>query len=175
MLLRKYGQEVIRVTSGKRVHGSCAVPGGVNKHLSAEERDYLLADIEQTIAWSQEAVDLVKRLYAGNKDVYNRFGSFRSSFVSLVRADGALDFYHGGLRARNAQGETIFDHADYANYWDYIFEETQTWSYMKFPYLKALGPDDGLVPGGTARADQQLRPHPDAAGRSRARRVQGLR
>jgi NAD-reducing hydrogenase large subunit len=108
-----------------------------------EERDYLLADIEQTIAWSREAVDIVKRLYVEHKDAYNRFGSFASSFLSLVRGDGALDFYHGGLRARNAQGQVIFDHADYANYWDYIFEETRTWSYMKFPYFKALGPDAG--------------------------------
>ncbi len=55
-MLRKYGQEVIRVTSGKRVHGTGAVPGGVNKNLSPAERDYLLEDIEQTVAWAREAV-----------------------------------------------------------------------------------------------------------------------
>ena len=38
ILLRKYGQEVIRLTAGKRVHGTGAVPGGVNKSLSAAER-----------------------------------------------------------------------------------------------------------------------------------------
>jgi len=32
--LRKYGQEVIRVISGKRIHGTCAIPGGINKTLS---------------------------------------------------------------------------------------------------------------------------------------------
>jgi NAD-reducing hydrogenase large subunit len=143
VLLRKYGQEVIRVTAGKRVHGSCAIPGGVNKHLSAEERDYLLADIEQTIAWSRDAVELIKRIYSQRKDFHNGFGGFRSSFLSLVRDDGALDFYHGGLRARDAQGATILDHADYANYWDHILEETKTWSYMKFPYLRVLGPEEG--------------------------------
>ena len=37
--LRKYGQEVIRLTSGKRIHGTGAIPGGVNKNLSPEERD----------------------------------------------------------------------------------------------------------------------------------------
>jgi NAD-reducing hydrogenase large subunit len=31
ILLRKFGQEVIRITAGKRVHGTGAVPGGVNK------------------------------------------------------------------------------------------------------------------------------------------------
>jgi NAD-reducing hydrogenase large subunit len=38
VLLRKFGQEVIRITAGKRVHGTGAVPGGVNKSLSAAER-----------------------------------------------------------------------------------------------------------------------------------------
>ena len=37
----------------------------------------------------------------------------------------------------------IFDHVDYASYWDHIFEVTKPWSYMKFPYLRALGPEDG--------------------------------
>jgi len=143
VLLRKYGQEVIRVTSGKRVHGSCAVPGGVNKHLSAEERDYLRADIDRTVAWAQEAVALVAELYAARRDFHNGFGHFRSAFVSLVRGDGALDFYHGGLRARDALGQVLFDHVDYAHYWDYIFEVTKPWSYMKFPFLRALGPEDG--------------------------------
>jgi NAD-reducing hydrogenase large subunit len=143
VLLRKYGQEVIRVTSGKRVHGSCAVPGGVNKHLTAAERDYLLADSERTVAWSRGAVDLIRKLYTGRKDFHNGFGYFQSAFVGLVRADGALDFYHGGLRARTARGDTLFDHADYATYWDRILEVTKPWSYMKFPYLRDLGPEDG--------------------------------
>jgi NAD-reducing hydrogenase large subunit len=30
VLLRKFGQEVIRLTAGKRVHGTGAIPGGVN-------------------------------------------------------------------------------------------------------------------------------------------------
>ncbi len=33
VLLRKYGQEIIRHTSGKRIHGTGAIPGGVNKAL----------------------------------------------------------------------------------------------------------------------------------------------
>ncbi|HEX6828695.1 MAG TPA: nickel-dependent hydrogenase large subunit, partial [Burkholderiales bacterium] len=90
VLLRKYGQEVIRVTAGKRVHGSCAIPGGVNKHLSTEERDYLLRDVEDIVAWSREAVEIVKRLFAERKDYHNGFGYFRSSFMSLIRADGAM-------------------------------------------------------------------------------------
>ena len=49
VLLRKYGQEVIRVTAGKRVHGTGAIPGGVNKSLSQEEISYLQKDIDQIV------------------------------------------------------------------------------------------------------------------------------
>jgi NAD-reducing hydrogenase large subunit len=119
------------------------VPGGVNRRLTAAERDYLVADVGQAIAWSREAVEIVKRLYTENRERYNAFGRFESSFLSLVRADGALDFYHGALRARDAHGSVLLDHVDCASYWDVIFEETRNWSYMKFPYLRALGPEAG--------------------------------
>src|SRR5512139_4287608 len=54
VLLRKYGQEVIRVTAGKRVHGTGAIPGGVNKALTVEERDMLRDDAYQMIAWARD-------------------------------------------------------------------------------------------------------------------------
>ena len=143
VFLRKYGQEIIRMTSGKRVHGTGAIPGGVNKNLSLAERDVLLADIEQMIAWSRDAVELIKKVYTGNPDFYNGFGFYRSSFMGLVRADGALDLYHGGLRARDEHGQTIFDHVDYSHYWDYIHEEVRPWSYMKFPFIRSRGREEG--------------------------------
>jgi NAD-reducing hydrogenase large subunit len=60
-----------------------------------------------------------------------------------VRADGALDLYHGGLRARQADGSTLFDHVDYSSYWEQVFEEVEPWTYMKFPFLRAIGPENG--------------------------------
>ncbi len=141
--LRKYGQEVIRLASGKRVHGTGAVPGGMNKNLSRQERDTLLADIDQIIAWSQGAVALIRKIHGARPDYYNGFGFYRSSFMGLVRADGALDLYHGGLRARDEHGQSIFDHVDYSHYWDYIHEEVKPWSYMKFPFIRSRGREEG--------------------------------
>jgi len=141
--LRKYGQEIIRTLAGKRIHGILAVPGGVNKSLSQEEREALLRDIDQTIAWSQESVALARKVYLSNADFHSRFGRFKSSFMSLVAQDGSLDLYDGGLRARDAQGETIFDHVDYVNYNRYLREEVKSWSYMKFPFIISEGPENG--------------------------------
>ena len=143
VLLRKYGQEVIRMTAGKRVHGTGSIPGGVNKSLSAEERAALLKDAYQMVAWSREAVALARQLFEQNADVNSAFGRFDAHSMSLVRADGAMDLYHGGLRARDMKGGILFDHFDYSRYWDVIVEDVKPWSYMKFPFLRALGPDTG--------------------------------
>ncbi len=143
VFMRKYGQEIIRITAGKRVHGTGSVPGGVNKALAVADRDLLLKDIYQMVAWSREAIQIIKQLFERNKIFYNEFGRFPAHSMSLVRADGAMDLYHGGLRARNADGQVMFDHFDYARYWDVISEDVKPWSYMKFPFFKSLGPDDG--------------------------------
>jgi NAD-reducing hydrogenase large subunit len=143
ILLRKFGQELIRITSGKRIHGTGSVPGGMNKHVSRADRDLLRPQARQMIAWAQEGVDLVKRLHAQNPAVYDTFGSFRSNMLSLVRADGAMDLYDGVLRARDADGSIILDGASDQDYMALIEEEVRPWTYMKFPHLRSLGRETG--------------------------------
>jgi len=143
VLLRKFGQEVIRATAGKRVHGTGSVPGGMNKHVSREDRALLQRDLAQMIAWAQDAIGMAKQLHAQNPALYEGFGSFRSNMLSLVRTDGALDLYDGVLRARDAAGKVLFDGASDQGYLDLIEEEVKPWSYMKFPFLKSLGREHG--------------------------------
>ena len=143
VLLRRFGQEVIRVTAGKRIHGTGAIPGGVNKAVTLAERDELLKDIDQIVGWSRDAVHLIKRLHETNPALYNSFGVFRSNMLSLVGSDGELDLYHGNLRARDDNGGIIFDSVDYQHYDQYIEEEVKSWSYNKFPFIKSLGKAHG--------------------------------
>ena len=143
ILLRKYGQEVIRHTAGKRIHGTGAIPGGVNKALTAAERDELKKDLPQLIAWAQGGVDLVRSLFETNPAFYKGFGLFDSSMMGMVREDGALDLYHGDLRVKDAQGKPIIDRFNYETYAQVLREEVKPWSYMKFPYIEKLGPEKG--------------------------------
>ena len=143
VLLRKYGQEIIKATAGKKIHGTGAIPGGVNKNLSLAERDGFLKDIEQILTWSRGALAIAKTYTATHLTELKDFGSFDSNHLSLVRADGAMDLYHGNLRAIDAAGRPIFDQVDYQRYLDYIAEEVKPWSYMKFPFIKSLGPEEG--------------------------------
>lgn len=141
--LRKYGQEVLRVLTGKRIHGIFAIPGGVNKALAAAERELLLAEIDAIVGWAEEGLALARTLFLADRERNERFASYRSSHLSLCAADGAFDLYDGGLRARDERGATIFDHADYAHYDRLLREEVKSWSYMKFPFIVSRGVDDG--------------------------------
>jgi NAD-reducing hydrogenase large subunit len=143
ILLRKFGQEIIRITSGKRIHGTGAVPGGVNKLVTLQERDALRHELPQMLQWAQDAVDIVKQLHAQNPALYNNFGSFRSNLLSLVRADGAMDLFDGVLRARDADGRILFDGIQDQRYLELIEEEVRSWSYLKFPHLRSLGRELG--------------------------------
>ena len=143
VMMRKYGQEVILRTAGKKIHGTGAIPGGINKNLSIEERDFLLKDLDQMVKWSHGALKIAKDYTLENLATVAPFGSFDSNHLSLIRDDGAMDIYHGNLRAIDAQGNKIFDQVDYSNYLDYIAEEVRPWSYMKFPFIKSIGPENG--------------------------------
>ena len=143
VLMRKFGQEIIRATAGRKIHGTGAIPGGINKNLSIEERDPLLQQMPQMLEWARSALDLARDYTRRNLEKLAPFGSFESNHLSIVREDGAYDIYNGGLRAREAQGELIFDHVDNQEYHQYIAEEVRSWSYMKFPFIRSLGPEKG--------------------------------
>ncbi len=121
-MMRKYGQEVIKATAGKKIHGTGAVPGGINKHLTEEEREYLLhgddyMNIDKMISWSQDALEFFKEYHKKNKAVIDGFCEFPSSYLSLIRKDGALDLYHGVLRAVDHEGHKILHDVDYQEYY----------------------------------------------------------
>lgn len=146
VMMRKFGQEIIKVTAGKKIHGTGAIPGGINKHLTIEERDsFLKGDqgIDKMIEWAHAALDLFKGYHKEHNEMVDGFAQFPSNHLSLVRKDGALDLYHGVLRAIDSEGKKILHDVDSQDYLKYIGEEVRSWSYMKFPYLLEYGKKDG--------------------------------
>jgi len=148
VMMRKYGQEVIKHTAGKKIHGTGAIPGGINKNLSIAERDILLngadpLNADKMVEWSIGALEFFKGYHKANVKTVDGFANFPSNHLSLVREDGAFDIYNGVLRAVDADGNRILNDVDCQDYDKYIEEEVKNWSYMKFPYLKSLGKEKG--------------------------------
>ena len=146
--LRKYGQEVIRIICGKRIHGTGCIPGGMNKPLSQEDKHYLLADIEQIIDWAKCAVKTAKECYLANEPFHKNFAGLKSNYLSILGKNGELDLYHGTLRLKDASGKILFDQQNYCDYQHLIQEEVKSWTYMKFPFIKTMGKENGWYRAG---------------------------
>ena len=144
ILMRKFGQDIIEATAGKKIHGTGAIPGGINRNLPIAARDEFLAQIDEMETWAMEALALAKGFTLDNIETVSRFADFPSHYLSLVRPnDGALDLYDGTLRAVASDGGVIFDGLDYRRYHEELIEDVRSWSYMKFPYFRSLGAETG--------------------------------
>lgn len=141
--LRKFGQEVIFAVIGKRIHGTGPIPGGMNKHLTPEDRSRLEAELPSVLTWAEEGLALVKQIYLAEPEFHLRFARITSPFLALIRPDGGHELYDGRLRVRGEEGDLLVDQVPDGDYLTLIHEQVKSWSYMKFPYLAALGPDAG--------------------------------
>jgi NAD-reducing hydrogenase large subunit len=143
ILIRKFGQEVIKATSGRKIHPTSAIPGGVNENLSVELRDELRKDVDQITDWCCKALEVHKDYARAHTKLYREFATFESSYMSLVGANGVMDLYDGKLRVIDSDGQSIFEGVSPDRYPDHLAEEVRSWSYMKFPHVKSLGRENG--------------------------------
>ena len=141
--LRKYGQEIIRILGGRKVHPTFAVTGGVNKALKPAERDAILADNDEAIATIQFGIAFIKEWAEKNQDDIQKFAVFPSGYLGLVTPEGGLELYNGDCRLIDAGGQ-VLEQFDGRDYLDYIREHVEDWSYLKFPYYKKMGWPDGV-------------------------------
>ena len=144
ILMRKFGQDIIEATAGKKIHGTGAIPGGINRNLPIATRDVLLAQLTDMEDWANDALALARQYTLDNQETVEGFAAFPSNYLSLVRPnDGALDLYDGHLRAITAEGETVFDMLEDTRYHEMLVEDVRSWSYMKFPFIETLGVENG--------------------------------
>ncbi len=146
--MRQFGQELIKALAGKKIHGICAIPGGVHKTFYPEERDYFLAQngkpsVDTMIEWSREVIDFMKAYHEQHFKWLDSFASYPSGHLGLVTDDGTLELYDGRMRAIDSSGEITLNDVHSNDYLKYFGEGVEKWSYMKFPFLRHLDRNTG--------------------------------
>jgi NAD-reducing hydrogenase large subunit len=142
--LRAYGQDIIALLGGKRIHPAWVVPGGVSAPLTADRRDSMLARAPEALARIQRTLDWYKEIFGRFDAEIRTFANFPSLFMGLVSNDGGLEMYDGKLRFVDATGRIVADHIPATQFYDYIGEAVEPDSYLKSPYYKPLGYPDGI-------------------------------
>jgi NAD-reducing hydrogenase large subunit len=142
--LRKFGQQMIERLSGKRIHPTWIVPGGVNRQLAAEVRDQIVAEIPQALAIARKTLDWFKPAIKNYQEEIDTFANFPSLFLALVSPDGSIEHYDGLLRVVDSKRKMVVDKIEPSAYADYIAEAVEADSYLKSPYFKPQGYPAGM-------------------------------
>lgn len=142
--LRKFGQEISERVTGKKIHAIGIVVGGMDAPLTEENRKALLDWIPEVRETSQMGIDLIKKYAEENPNEIGNFDSCETMYLGTVTPNGTAETYDGLLRYVDRDGKILADQLDPAKYLDYIAEQPVAWSYLKYPYYKPLGPEDGI-------------------------------
>ncbi|MGB9620856.1 MAG: Ni/Fe hydrogenase subunit alpha [Brevinematia bacterium] len=141
--LRKFGQDIIEMLGGRKIHPAWAVPGGVREPFSEDKKQIILDWIPEVKETTLMGIEIIKRFMDENKDVVENFGNFKTYFMGLVNEDGSYNHHDGYLRIIDWEGNIVVEKADPRKYYDYVGEASSNHSYLKFPYLKSVGYPDG--------------------------------
>jgi len=141
--LRRFGQRIIELVAGRRIHPTFAIPGGVNQAFDPKSRDEILKGIDEMISYVEDGISIATKYIEDNKEVCDKFASFPTGYMGLVKDDGSLELYDGKIRFMDKNGNVVKDFKD-KYYLKYIGERVEDWSYLKFPYYKPFGWPEGV-------------------------------
>jgi NAD-reducing hydrogenase large subunit len=142
--LRKFGLQIVEGLAQERVHASWMVPGGVKSPLSPAVRDRILADLPGAIIIAERSLEYFKNALDNFSNEIEHFGTAPTMHCGMVDGKGDLKLYDGQLRFRSANGELVADQIAAEDYESCIAETSLRESYLKAPYFKPLGIDNGI-------------------------------
>lgn len=141
--MRKFGQHIIEILGGKRIHPGWVVPGGVETPLSVEQRDAILVMVPEALAIAQRTLAWYKGVFGRFQGEIDSFANFPSLFLGLANENNTLEMYAGKLRFGDVHGNVVAE-VEPNDYETVITEAVERDSYLKSPYYKPLGYPEGV-------------------------------
>jgi len=140
--LRALAQEIIQMIGGKKIHQVTAIPGGVAKGITEEERQKILGYTEYFIEFAKFTVKVFEDIVLKNREYVDLILSdtytHKTYYIGLVDENNKVNFYDGKVRVVDPDGNEVCKYSP-KEYLDNIAEHIEPWTYLKFPFLKKIG------------------------------------
>lgn len=147
--MRRRNHHVIQMLGGRGVHPVAGLPGGWSRAMTKEERVEVEAIARQNIEFSLFSLQLFEDVVLANQEyvdlVLSDAFTHQTYYMGTVDRNNHINFYDGLIRVVAPDGKEFVKYPA-ADYMNHIAERVEPWSYLKFPYLKAVG-WKGLVDG----------------------------
>ncbi|MGD8565813.1 MAG: Ni/Fe hydrogenase subunit alpha, partial [Candidatus Bathyarchaeota archaeon] len=146
---RAYGQKITGILGGRPTHPVSALPGGMSKALTEEDRTEIEKMTRSCVEFAKFSLKLFNDIVLKNEDYVNLIVSqpynLTTHYMGTVDKNNHVNFYDGDIRVVDPKGAeyTKFRPSEYL---DIIEEHVEPWTYVKLPYLKKYG-WKGLIDG----------------------------
>lgn len=134
--------EAVAILGGRYINPVGALPGGVSKPISEEERQRLEQIARNAVDFGQLSLKLFEDIVLKNKQyvdmILNDAFIHKTYYMGLVDEQNRSNFYDGKVRIVDPNGKEFAKYAPH-EYLQHITERVEPWTYLKFPYLKNVG------------------------------------
>ena len=149
MQLLRENHEIAKIIGGRYIHAVSAIIGGMSKPITEEERARIEEIAHNSIETALFSLQLFDDVVLGNSAykemILSEAFSHQTYSMGMVDENNKINFYEGKVRVVDPEGEELLKYGP-EEYLDVIAEHVEPWTYLKFPYLKAVG-WKGLVDG----------------------------
>jgi len=154
MQLLKDNHEITAFIAGRYIHSASCLIGGISKPITAEERDQIIERAKRSIETAKFSLKLFDDVVLNNEAyvdmILSDIFTHRTYYMGLVDENNKVNFYDGKVRVVGPEGKELVKYSP-DEYLDVVAEHIEPWTYLKFPYLKAVGwkgfvdgPDSGV-------------------------------
>ena len=134
--------EISAIIGGRYIHGVSALIGGMSKPITEEERLKILGLVKQSIETAKFSLKLFNDVVLGNPAyvdlILSDMFTHRTYYMGLVDENNKGNFYDGKVRVVGPDGAELVKYTP-DQYLDVVAEHLEPWTYLKFPYLRAVG------------------------------------
>ncbi|MCX8084885.1 MAG: Ni/Fe hydrogenase subunit alpha [Calditerrivibrio sp.] len=142
IFLRRFGQSVIEMVAGKRIHPDYIIAGGVEKPIDKIFKDEIISGAKSCIEKTLTTIEFIQKVLSSFDEEVSYLSNFDTYHLGLSSSDH-LEHYDGNIVVINEKGDKIFEFNP-TEYKAYLAERVETVSYLKSPYLVKIGYDDGI-------------------------------
>lgn len=139
---RKFGHRIVEIIGGRKIHPCTSIPGGLTKGITEAERQEIEEMGRWGIEFAQFSLQLFNDIVLGNQEyvdlILGDIYTHRTYSMGLVDDQNRVNFYDGKVSIVDPEGKRLGKYAP-SEYTDWIAERVESWTYLKFPYLKKVG------------------------------------
>ena len=139
---RANAQRIQQVLGGRSTHPVWCLPGGVAKGLTRDELAEVTTLADDVYDFVQFSLEFFRTAMLASPGYLERVlhgpYTLNVQHMGLVDDNDAVSFSGGTVRVVDCEGREVYRYRP-ADYHRFVAEHVETWTYLKFPYLRARG------------------------------------